>query len=151
MAGICRRIIVVGGYRFAELHSLVENVGGAECIENPSYQKGMFTSVKRGLSCVQGERCFVLPVDIPFVPPRVYERLLSVEADVAIPSFGGKNGHPVCCSRAILGRILREPDGSSFRDVLREIGFRTVPVDAEEILVDIDTPEDREEVQKRFA
>jgi molybdenum cofactor cytidylyltransferase len=144
-------MIVVGGYEFDLLRSLVERIDNVECIHNTSYQKGMFTSVKIGLSHVRGERFFVLPADIPLVPRRVYEQLLSADADIVIPSFRGRNGHPVCCSRAVIPRILREPDETSFRDALSAIGFRTVPVDAEEILIDIDTPEDYERVQQRIA
>ena len=150
MRGLCGRVIVVGGYDFERLRTLVGTIPGVECVENPSYEKGMFTSVKKGLSCVRAERCFVLPADIPLVPTSVYEHLLSVDAEVVIPSFGGRTGHPVCCSAQVIPRILREPDSSSFRDVLRAIGFRTVPVDAGEILIDIDTPGEWEEVQKRF-
>jgi molybdenum cofactor cytidylyltransferase len=149
MQSVCGRIIVVGGHEFETLHELVRGITGVECVCNSRYQTGMFTSVKLGLSLVRAGRCFVLPVDIPLVPPRVYRALLSLDADVAVPSFQGRNGHPVCCSLAVIPRILREPDESSFRDVLRAIGFRAVPVDAEEILIDIDTPRDYERVRQR--
>lgn len=151
MIGVCRRIVIVGGHEFDRLRSLVEGIDDVECIQNVSHQKGMFTSVKTGLSHVRGERCFVLPADIPLVPRHVYEHLLSKEADIVIPSFQGKNGHPVCCTKAIIPDILREPDESSFREVLRKIGFSTVPVDAEEVLIDVDTREDCERIQRRFV
>lgn len=149
MNTFCSRIIVVGGHEFERLRSLVEGIPKAECLYNPSYRQGMFTSVKAGLSHVRGERCFVIPVDIPLVPRQVYESLLAADGDVVVPSFQERNGHPVCCSRAVIPRILREPDGSTFRDVLKSIGFRTVAVDAEEILLDIDTPWDYGEVLRR--
>jgi len=151
MQGICGRIIVVGGHEFEQLCSLVQGIAGVECIQNSAYEQGMFTSVKAGLSRVRGGRCFVLPVDIPLVPPRVYRALLSDDADIVVPSFHGRNGHPVCCSASVIPRILREDDESSFRDVLRAIGFRALPVDAEEVLIDIDTPGDYERVQRRFV
>jgi molybdenum cofactor cytidylyltransferase len=150
MHDICGRIIVVGGHEFERLQSLVQDIDGVECVQNVAYQKGMFTSVKTGLSHVRGGRCFVLPVDIPLVPRRVYEKLLSADAEIVVPSFQGRNGHPVCCSSTVIPRILREPDEASFRDVLRAIGFRAVPVDAEEILIDVDTPRDYERVQQMF-
>ncbi len=151
MRGVCGRIIVVGGHEFERLQGLLVGIGGVECVENPLYRKGMFTSVKAGLANVRGERCFILPVDIPLVPAGVYERLLSVEAEIVVPSFQGKHGHPICCSRSVVPRILQEPDGSSLRDVAREIGVQAVPVDTEEILIDIDTPDDYERVLRRPA
>lgn len=151
MRSVCRRIIVVGGYELDHLRLLVKGLDNIECIQNISYHKGMFTSVKTGLSHVRGERCFVLPADIPLVPHRIYERLLLAEANIVVPSFQGKNGHPVLCTDAIIPDILREPDESSFRDVLRKIGFATISVDAEEILIDVDTREDCERIQRRFV
>jgi molybdenum cofactor cytidylyltransferase len=150
MRSVCGRIIVVGGHEHERLRPLVEGIAGVECVQNAAYRKGMFTSVQVGLSRVRGDRCFVLPTDIPLVPRRVFEELLSVRADITVPSYRGRNGHPVCCSAAVLPRILGEPDDSSFRDVLRAIGFRTVPVDAEEILLDVDTPEEYARIQQRF-
>jgi molybdenum cofactor cytidylyltransferase len=93
----------------------------------------------------------VLPGDVPLVPRRVYEGLLSADADLVVPSFRGKTGHPVCCSASAITRILQEPDESSLRNVLRTIGCSTMPVDAEEILIDIDTPADHARVQGRFS
>lgn len=151
MEEICDRIIVVGGNEFDRLRSLLEGIPKVECLENSSWQKGMFTSVKAGLSLLKGDRFFVIPGDIPLVPSSVYRALLEIEAEIVIPSFQGRNGHPVCCSRAVISRILCEPDESSFRDVIRAIGFHTVHVDAEEILIDVDTLEDYEFVRRRFA
>jgi molybdenum cofactor cytidylyltransferase len=151
MYDICRRIIVVGGHECERLRALVEGIDRVECVENSAYQKGMFTSVKAGVSCVRGERCFLIPADIPLVPPRVYRQLLTLEADVVVPSFQGRNGHPVCLSRAIISTILQEPDESSLRDVLKRAGIRALEVDTEEILIDIDTPEDYERACRRMV
>jgi molybdenum cofactor cytidylyltransferase len=151
MYDTCSRIIVVGGHEFGRLRALVEVIDRVECVENISYRKGMFTSVKAGMSRVRGERCFLIPADIPLVPPHVYRQLLASEADVVVPSYQGRNGHPVCLSGAVIPRILRAPDESSLRDVLRSIGMRSVEVDAEEILIDIDTPEDYEKACQRVV
>ena len=142
MEEVCDRIIVVGGHEFERLCALVEGSPKVDCIENPHYQRGMFTSVKAGLGRVGADRCFVLPVDVPLVPRVVYERLLSVQADVVIPSFHGKSGHPVCLSSRVIPSILARPDESSLRDALHEMGFQIIEVEAAEILMDIDTPED---------
>jgi CTP:molybdopterin cytidylyltransferase MocA len=65
--------------------ALLEGVAKIECIENSSCQKGMFTSVKLGLSRRRADRCFVLPADIPLVPLRVYQRLLTLDPDIIVP------------------------------------------------------------------
>jgi molybdenum cofactor cytidylyltransferase len=150
MSSVCRRIIVVGGYEIEQLRALVKGFERVECIENLSYSKGMFTSVKTGLAMVREERCFLLPADIPLVPPGVYRRLLSLDAEVVRPAFQGRNGHPICLSKAIIPTILREPDDSSLRDVIRTIGYRAVEVDTDEILIDVDTPHDYEAICRRF-
>ncbi len=151
MYNVCRRIIVVGGYEIEKIRALVEGFDRAVCVENSSYLKGMFTSVKAGLAMVRSDRCFVLPADIPLIPPDLYRRLLEVNADVVLPAFQGRNGHPVCFSKAIIPRILREPDDSSLRDVIRGIGYRAVEVDTEEVLIDVDTPQDYETICRRIA
>lgn len=149
MSAVCSRIIVVGGYQIEQVRSLVSGYNAVECIENLSYPKGMFTSVKTGLAAVRAGRCFVLPVDIPLVPLDVYKALLSVKADVVIPAFRGRRGHPVCFSKSVLPHILLQPDDASLRDVIGSLGVCTVEVDAEEILMDVDTPEDYREICRK--
>jgi molybdenum cofactor cytidylyltransferase len=151
MFSVCGRIVVVGGNEIEKLRALVEGYDRVECIENVDYAKGMFTSVKAGLAAARGDRCFLLPTDIPLVPPGVYRRLLACDAEVVLPAFQGKNGHPVCLSKAVIPRILRVPDDSSLRDVIRAIGFQAVEVEAEEILIDVDTLQDYESVCRRFV
>jgi molybdenum cofactor cytidylyltransferase len=150
MYDVCERIVVVGGNEIERLRTLVRGFDKVECIENASYQNGMFSSVKAGLAEVRGDRCLILPGDIPLVPPVVYRTLLAREADIVIPTFQKKRGHPICVSQSIIPRILAEPDSSSLREVITSMCCETVEVDAEEILVDVDTPEDHERIRERF-
>ncbi len=149
MTAVCDRIVVVGGAEFDRLRLLVRGLPNTECVENRGWRKGMFTSVKVGLSHVRAGKIFILPADIPLVPVDVYRQLLAVDAEVVIPSFHGRNGHPVCISGAVVPRILHEPDNSALCDVLRAIGFKSVEVEADEILCDIDTPQDLKLVRTR--
>ncbi len=151
MEEVCGRIIVVGGHEFEKLRASVEGNPKVVFVENSRYRLGMFTSVKAGLSLVRGERCLLLPVDIPLVPNEVYRRLLYAQGEVVIPSYHGRNGHPVCIAKNVIPHILSQPDETSLREVLRTLNCRTIDVDAEEILVDIDTPEDFESASMRLA
>ncbi len=151
MSHWCGRIIIVGGHDFARLRRLVEGYQGVECVENPCYYKGMFTSVKAGLAAVRGARCFLIPADVPLVPSGVYRNLLAAGAEIAVPAFRGRKGHPICLSRGVIGRILAKPDESSLRQVIEAIGFSVIDVDAEEILLDLDTPRDYELIRRHFT
>lgn len=151
MQEVCERIIVVGGREFERLQALVEGYPNVACVKNPSYHIGMFTSVKAGLARVTADRCFVLPADIPLVPGAVYRKLLSLNAEAVIPSYRGRNGHPVCLSGNAIPFILLQPDESSLRETLRLLNSQTVDVGAEEVLVDIDTPEDYKSASLRIA
>jgi molybdenum cofactor cytidylyltransferase len=141
MQEVCARVIVVGGFAFDNLSELVRELPGVECVENPEYPRGMFTSVKAGLSRLRGDICFLLPVDAPCVPARVYRRLIECGSPVAVPVYRGSRGHPVLLRSAVIPSILREPDESSLRTFIHRTGSEPVEVDAPEVLYDIDTPE----------
>ena len=150
MESVCERIIVVGGSEIDQLRPLLRGFDKAECVENRSFEEGMFTSVKTGLAAVQGDRCFILPGDVPLIPPVVYRQLLAVHADIVVPTYRGRNGHPVCLSKTVIPDILSHPDDSSLREIIRVIGYHPVPVNAEEILLDVDTPEDYASICRRM-
>ena len=150
MSETCMHIIVVGGYDIEKLRSLLPDTPAVECIENVHHSRGMFSSVKTALSHVHGNLCFLLPADIPLVPRSVYRALMAVDAPVVVPTFRGIRGHPVCIKDSVIPSIMREPDSSSLRDVIQRVGSSTIEVDAEEILLDVDTPEDYERLLHKF-
>ncbi len=151
MLAVCRRVVVVGGNAWEELLELVGNLPRVECVRNPAYRLGMFTSVKAGLQHVTAEACFILPVDTPLVPPAVYHLLAAAEGFVRIPTCEGRRGHPVYLERSVFARILSSPDGTSLRACVRQIGATPVPVLSSAVLLDIDSPADHQELLRRLA
>jgi molybdenum cofactor cytidylyltransferase len=148
MREVCERIIVVGGFAFEQLQAMLLHVPQVECVENPAYRQGMFTSVKAGLSRVRGTMVFLLPVDTPLVPPGVYRALAAINAPITVPTFQGARGHPVCILASEIPAILIEPDGSSLREFIHRRGFTAMPVETGSVLLDIDTPEDHNRVTR---
>ncbi len=139
----CRRVIIVGGYRIRELKEIFPERGDIDLIYNPQYEKGMFSSIKRGVSMVKSERFFVSLGDMPLVTADIYFELGRYrEIDVVIPQYRGKKGHPVFLSERVGRRILQFSDDSTMREVLMEFLNLIVPVGSENILKDIDTEED---------
>ena len=141
---VCSQIIVVGGSNSETLRSLIgaREGGPVDLVENRGWAGGMFTSVKAGIAGVHTDAAFILPVDCPLVPPAVYSELLAAPGQAVVPVYRGRRGHPVLIREVLFERIAREPDVSSLRAVLREIGVAEVDVDAPEVLLDLDTPGD---------
>lgn len=149
MRKVCSQIIVVGGSNSEGLRSLIGAAGDGpvDLVENPGWAGGMFTSVKAGVARVHTDAAFVLPVDCPLVPPAIYRALLAAPGEAVVPVYRGRRGHPVLIREVLFDRIAREPDASSLRAVLTEIGVAEVEVDAPEVLLDLDTPGDLQRVR----
>ena len=106
----------------------------------------MFASVRTGLArlidCPGWETVAVLPVDHPLVKSESVRALAESGHPAAIPSFGGKHGHPICFSRAVAEAIVEGAQtGPTLREVLRDAGARDVRVDDPGVVANCNTPE----------
>lgn len=113
-------------------------------VENPNYAQGMLTSLQAGLRALEnipGRVLFTL-VDHPAVAPATIRALLDSTAEIAIPKFNGKRGHPVLIHRRIAEEILAEPPSSKLNAVMdrhaSEIHY--LDLDDSGITDDIDDP-----------
>lgn len=148
-------IRVVTGHRADDIEP-VATAMGVKTIFNADFENGMFSSVQSGVRSLPPEKSafFVLPVDIPLVAPDTIRGLLAAwQADrplVAYPVFQGRRGHPPLISMAISAHILNWPGHQGLRgalEALKDPGleFKT---DDRYILMDIDRPEDYEQIQQ---
>ena len=151
MLSVARRVIVVVGWQANRIEDLLERHPRVDTVMNADYASGMFSSVRTGISRVVAPAFFLLPGDQPAVDPAVYERLLRVTADIVIPTYGGRKGHPVLFSSRLIPGILSQPPESTLRDFVHQRGFATMQVDDEGILLDIDTASDYASLSTRFA
>lgn len=142
MLDFCTKIYVVGGYKIDRIRQLLGHVDRTEVVDNPAYDQGMFTSVKEGLRHVTAQRAFLIPADYPLVKKETYRKMLATAGRVVVPTYHGRRGHPVLLDHSIISRILSDPDDSNLRTIIDLIGFETVEVDDEGILIDLDTPGD---------
>jgi len=148
---VCRRVILVGGYKFIELKNLFDANNNVRIVENKEYRKGMFSSIKTAVPLVETDRFFISLGDMPMINPEVYNYLQQFsEPDVVIPQYRGKKGHPVFLSSMVGKRILQFGDNSTMREVLCEFLNLLVPVDDENILHDIDTEADYKTFLKKL-
>ncbi len=140
----CRRVIVVAGYRGAELAALFGPNAGVQVVQNHEWELGMFSSIRRGAAEVTSQRFFITPADMPWIQPGIYEALEAEPAEDAVfPVFDGRRGHPALLSERIRQAVLRaDPGGPPMRQIVAQFPIREIAWADDSILRDIDTPED---------
>jgi molybdenum cofactor cytidylyltransferase len=136
---LCSTVWVVTGYRAAEVERLVAGERRVVTVFNACWEEGMFASVKAGLSRSTAARVFVSPGDLPLISRSAVARLAEAAGRLVVPVWGGRSGHPILLSRALVEEVLRVPGASNLRDALAGIGRTEVPVDDDGILRDVDT------------
>ena len=146
---VCSKIIVVAGYKSEMIKEILKSYEKVEVVFNKEFEKGMFSSIKIGISQIKTEKFFLLPGDIPFVKEKVFRKLLSKKGDIIIPVFNGRKGHPVLIDSSLINEILDEPEDSNLKLFISKKGFTTVEVQDEAILIDIDTEKDYFNYQKK--
>jgi molybdenum cofactor cytidylyltransferase len=92
---VCGRVILVAGFRAEELEALFRGQRRVQVVENRSYEKGMFSSVRRGCREVRSPRFFLALGDMPRVSADTYRELVRVADELdgrSDPAGGGVNG-----------------------------------------------------------
>jgi molybdenum cofactor cytidylyltransferase len=140
-------VVVVLGHHADALRPVVARLGYRRIV-NPDPDRGRTGSVHVGLRALRAavRAVFVQPVDCPIILPQTYLALAAAigSADVAIPIYRGKHGHPPLLSVKIIPQILAAGPDEPLRELLqaREVGYRLVEVDDPGVLLNIDRPED---------
>jgi molybdenum cofactor cytidylyltransferase len=143
-------IVVVGHHR----EEIARTVKGFEVVFNQDYEQGMITSFQAGIRVLPWDAtgAFLFLVDHPLVEVETLERLIERLAPgrIIVPTYEGRRGHPVLFAPDVLDEILALPPTEGANIVVRKDPSRVieVPVKAPGILVDIDTPEQFEELSK---
>jgi nicotine blue oxidoreductase len=97
----CAPVVVVLGAAVSQVRAAAA-LDGATVVDNPDWDTGMGSSLRTGLSTVDGaEAVVVLLVDTPGVTPAAIRRV-AAHADpaaLAIATYHGEPGHPVMLGR----------------------------------------------------
>ena len=149
LAAAGAEVAVVTGFRREALSPLLEAWGAAE-IMNTDYAEGMFTSVLAGVRHFAdkgAEAILLLPCDCAAVPKEAVRQLIACAGDkgeYALPTYGGKNGHPLLIPRRYFSEILHfsGPGGLKGARSLHEDALLRLPMPWEGTVLDMDTPED---------
>ncbi|RZM93697.1 molybdenum cofactor cytidylyltransferase [Escherichia sp. E14V7] len=148
----CSRIILVTGYRGNELHNRYASHSNITIIYNPDYAQGLLTSVKAAAPAVQTEHCFLTHGDMPTINRDIFLKIWSLRNNGAIlPLHNGTPGHPILVSKSCLMQAVKQPNVTHMRQALLMGEHYFVEMENEEIILDIDTPNDFINVQKKHT
>ena len=150
-----QEVVVVLGHRAEEVRSSIVSSPVRVAI-NPEPDRGMFSSVQCGLGAVSSDAdAFLIALgDQPFLRPERIDALIRAfqghSLGIVVPTWRGRRGHPILLDAAYAPEIMGMGTGSTVRDLVRghaedilEVSVRT-----DDVLRDIDTPEEYEEARR---
>ena len=143
-------IVLVLGHEAEKLRPYAETVPDIRVVVNPNYHRGRSTSVVVGVKAL-GSRpsaILVLAVDQPrpaWVISQVVKAHLDGTAEITIPTFEGRRGHPIVFDGGLIDELKTiSEEAQGLREVVgRDPGrVREIEVPSPVIHLDLNTPED---------
>jgi CTP:molybdopterin cytidylyltransferase MocA len=147
LAGIEQVIVVVNSELFKLIgESSLALYGKVKLVVNDKPELGRFYSLQTGLKLIPtGNYCFFQNIDNPFTTEELLEELIlhKAKADVIIPAFQKKSGHPVLVSPLVIQRIFEGIDYKIRIDTfLNQFTEKKIEVPDPKILLNINSPND---------
>jgi molybdenum cofactor cytidylyltransferase len=161
--GVDKTLVVIGP-NVPELQNLAESAGAQTCLlSEPTLD--MRATVLAGLDwleCryhpVSEDAWLLIPGDHPTLDARVVQQLIEARlrhptSSIILPSFRGQRGHPALIDWKHRAGMAAMPAGQGLNSYLRQHSQETleVSVDSPEVLADLDTPEDYQQLLARWA
>lgn len=148
MASGADEIICVTGHRESDVRACLS--GRAVIFaHNADYKTGMSASIKRGVEAVskQAEAVLIALADQPQIKAEVIRRLIEAwKKDrplILLPTFNGRNGHPVIFDISLKDEIMSIDPNEGLRQVVQAHKDKVLRLEAtDEVLIDFDLPED---------
>lgn len=152
---VCEKVIVVTGFKSDEVESVCSSqfADRVDCVFNPNFESGMFTSLQTGLTELKDSDWVIYHfVDQPFHEEKFYNELVKQiddKFDWIQPCYKGKEGHPVIFNKKVIEIIAESPLDSNLRMI------RDLPIVRKnywdcsypKVLIDIDTPDDLKKIK----
>ena len=142
-------VIVVLGHDAARVRSESSLPAETAVVVNAAWEDGMLGSVVAGLDAAEAagaDAILLHPVDHPLVAAATVTRVaeaLRAGALVAVPSYGGRRGHPGGFARGAWPALRAAPPAQGARQVLASHPDWIVHVEGDRgCVAGVDTPED---------
>ena len=123
-------------------------------VYNKNYKRGMFSSIQAGIKkATETDAALLFPVDVPLVAAETIRALIAAwekggASRFAVPSYRGKNGHPLLVPSAYFGAILDYTGEGGLKEIRNRYIAEMLryETDDEGCVLDMDTPEDYEKL-----
>ena len=143
-------IVLVLGHEAEKLRPYADAVPDIRVVVNPDYHRGRSTSVVAGVKALGGRpsAILILSVDQPrpaWVISQVVKAHLDGTAEITIPTFEGRRGHPIVFDGGLIDELKAlSEEAQGLREVVgRDPGrVREIEVSSPVIHLDLNTPED---------
>lgn len=152
-------IVVVLGHEHEQVGPLIADLPVTAC-HNPRYHDGQMSTVHAGLAALTYacDGVMICLADQPLVTSEDIDFLIAVFAtrgahSIVVPTYGDVRGNPIILSFAQREAILQNsPDlGCKYLLERHPEAVMTVPMTTDHVVVDIDTPQAYEAVQRRLV
>lgn len=151
LASMAARVLVVLGAHKDAVAAALEGLA-LELVDNPDYESGQSTSVRRGLLAAQQsgvEAVLFLPADMPFLQTDTLNRLIATwqttQAAAVVPVYAGQRGAPVLFDRRLFPELARLTGDQGGRALLPAHAHEIVEIEVEaDQGRDLDSPADLE-------
>jgi molybdenum cofactor cytidylyltransferase len=139
-------LIIVLGHEAATIQQRID-FGADRVVIAADYRRGQSASLKAGLSAVP-EGCdgvLFLLGDQPFICGEIVGKIMArfkrSDADIIIPTYGGKRGNPVLISRNLFGQLVLINSDAGARQLFKAFPDRILEIEVgpRRACLDIDT------------
>jgi len=140
--GFCSRVILVAGHRADELVQRYQLKSNVKVIVNTHYEQGMLSSIQQGAGLVETTHFFICHGDMPCVSPDIYRQVwLNRGHYTVFPGTVERPGHPVLLPLDMIGQITTARVDDKMKRIINSADVRYAGLTAEEIHLDVDTPQ----------
>jgi molybdenum cofactor cytidylyltransferase len=143
-------VIVVVGWEANKIMDALTNLP-CRCVVNKDFRTGQSSSVKAGLREITDstEAILVLPGDVALINAHSINMVVKAyknrKSPIVVAAHSGRSGHPILLSRELFNEIERIDEATfGLKSVVNrhESEVQMVETGSENVLRDVDTPED---------
>lgn len=141
-------VILVTGFRGDELSEHFAGFPKITCIHNKNYARGMFSSIRAGVTGIDDGMFFILHADLPLLKTSHLTSLIDYFTlqqengiEIVQPLCGTVPGHPVIFSESVRETLITAQDSDTMRDVCKAHTLSYFLTEDPAYITDIDTME----------